>query len=142
MRKYTRQEIDSMNANDLFKLGKNELAVPGISMMGDDEIKNAVLAHLSQKGLIVEAADGGQAAAAAAAPIPAQVYAAYPPYETTGNFAGKSVAEIFRQLQQAWSMGDDTRGFVNGKEMSVTSQQILQPGDRMEFAKPAGAKGG
>ncbi|MBI5654152.1 hypothetical protein HZC53_00640 [Candidatus Uhrbacteria bacterium] len=140
-RKYTRQELKDLGPTGLYKLGKDELKIPGLASMSDEEIANTVVAHLDAKGLLLQDAAPQTAAATAAVPIPAEVNVSYPPYETSGNYAGKSLAEIYDQLREPWSMANNVRCFINGQTANISHATMLKAGDRVEFGKPAGEKG-
>jgi len=55
------------------------------------------------------------------------------------DLGGKSIRGIWNLLQQALNLPRETTVRVNGQ--IVADDHVVQPGDEVEFLKPAGVKG-
>jgi sulfur carrier protein ThiS len=56
------------------------------------------------------------------------------------ELAGMSVGDVFRMLQAPFNIAPTVAALVNGDY--VDEEHQLQAGDHLEFARPAGEKGG
>lgn len=60
-------------------------------------------------------------------------------YSQTGDFAGKTVAEVREMFGQQWKIADDAEA-RNGKQ-EVGEDYVIKPGDEIQFHKRWGEKG-
>lgn len=155
--RWTRAAFEGMNADEVYRIGKDNLKIPGIATMGDDEVRRAVIAVAGQRGLLIESDEDGvvstsRATSAAPAAL-ARVQASYPPHstETAGGegigcaLVGKTVAYAIEALRDPWSIvGDEhLRVYLNGEPIVAAEREttVLKDGDRLEMNRDAGEKG-
>ena len=63
----------------------------------------------------------------------------YGVYSNTGNYAGKTVAQVRTELSHLWNVPNDAVGY-RGKE-KMADDYVLQPEDTIEFHRRSGEKG-
>ena len=159
-KKYTRDQLEAMNAKEMKKMAFNYLGLAGLSKKPKADVIDAIIAFQ----------DGGKGAAVApkkakkakaSGPITGLNFsgqstltnpsASFGSRTTTtihvscgassGQFpvAGKTVKEVGEFLREVLNVDRISTGLVNGKE--VGADYKLKSGDRLEFLKPAGRKG-
>jgi len=159
-KRYTRNQLEAMNAKELKRMAFNYLGLGGLSKKPKSDVVDAVIAFQ----------DGGKAAgiapkkakkAKASGPITGLNFsgsstltnpaARFGSKTTTtihvscgassGQFpvSGKTVREVGEFLREVLNVDRISTGLVNGKE--VDAAYVLKNGDRLEFLKPAGRKG-
>jgi len=63
----------------------------------------------------------------------------YGVYGQPGNYAGKTVGEVRKQLQTAWSIPTDAKAH-KGKA-AMDDSYVIQAGDSIDFHRQLGEKG-
>jgi hypothetical protein len=144
-----KSEIQAMSDDDVYILAKNELRIPAVAQMGNTELRNAVLAHLSAKSELID--DGGAPVAAVAKPGATAVAAMATPVGAVSvrhgaysqdfpNLVGKTIAQAHAALRDTFSIEENPRIYLGGTE-TTNLQHTLKAGETLEFQKRTSAKG-
>ncbi len=153
---YTRETLEAKTAVELKRMCVDELAIPGMTKKPKDTVIAAILdkfgssrATLAKPAAATPAAMSGVAFQAQS--VLTKPGAAFGSKTSTtiqvscgassGNFpvAGRSVKEVGDFLREVLNVDRLSTGLVNGKE--VGAEYVLNPGDTLEYLKPAGKKG-
>jgi hypothetical protein len=154
---FTKDQLEAKSAVQLKRMCVDELAIPGMTKKPKDTVVAAILAKFG-------ACCGATVAKAAAAKPAEMTGVAFQAQSTltkpggafgqkttttiqvscgasSGNFpvAGRSVKEVGEFLREVLNVDRLSTGLVNGKEAGA--EYLLQPGDTLEYLKPAGKKG-
>ncbi|MBI4142576.1 hypothetical protein HY480_01735 [Candidatus Uhrbacteria bacterium] len=141
--KYRLADLQTMPMTDIVRIARIGLKIPQHGLLGDRELREAVIVHARQAGRLDEVSGPSDPAVSKAVATPSKVvYASYPPYtrEPLDGLVGKTVAQAFDMLREPWSIDRDARVLVNGEPVSDRAR-VLAADDRLEFSRPAGAKG-
>jgi len=153
---FTKDQLEGKTAVELKRLCVDELAIPGMTKKPKDIVVAAILAKFGGSGATVTKAAAAKSAPMGGVSFQAQSVLTKPGgafgQKTTttiqvscgassGNFpvAGRSVKEVGEFLREVLNVDRLSTGLVNGKE--VGAEYTLQPGDTLEYLKPAGKKG-
>lgn len=63
----------------------------------------------------------------------------YGVYSQPGNFVGKTVDEVRKNLSAQWNIPTDASAFKGKEQMDAS--YVIQPGDSLEFHRRMGEKG-
>lgn len=83
--------------------------------------------------------ENAQPAQPAAQPAGAKAEIKYGVYAQPGNWAGKTVGDVRNQFSKLWNIPADAAAYV-GKDR-LEDNQVIQPGQAVEFHRRAGEKG-
>ena len=65
----------------------------------------------------------------------------YEPYNEKRPLAGMTVGEVRATFAEAWSIDPKVNAYLNGEKVRNPQKQVVESGDRLEFARQAGEKG-
>lgn len=152
---FSRDQLEAKTAVELKRMCVDELAIPGMTKKAKDIVIDAILDKFGASTATV-AKTAKPAAALEGISFKAQSTMTKPEAgfgnktstaiqvscgASSGAFpvAGRSVKEVGEFLREVLNVDRLSTGLINGKE--VGADYILQPGDTLEFLKPAGKKG-
>lgn len=153
---FTKDQLEAKTAIELKRMCVDELAIPGMTKKPKDTVIAAIMSKFGASGATVAKAAAAKPVSMTGVAFQAQSTltkpgAAFGQKTTTtiqvscgassGNFpvAGRSVKEVGEFLREVLNVDRLSTGLVNGKE--VGAEYTLQPGDTLEYLKPAGKKG-
>ena len=158
MTTFTREQLESKTAKDLKNMCVYELNIPGMTKKPKDIVVDAILAKYgapAEKAAVKEVAKPAMASMAGveftAQSVMTKPGESFGRKTTTtihvscgansGNFpvAGRTVKEVGEFLREVLNLDSLSTGLVNGNQ--AEAGYVLQPGDNLEFLKPAGRKG-
>ncbi|MBI4142832.1 hypothetical protein HY480_03090 [Candidatus Uhrbacteria bacterium] len=150
-KQYRLGELKTCAVDVIVQIARNELKIPQQGLLGDRELREAVISHARQRGLLLEG-DAEVAAAAEAAPggepqdgdgdeAVDPVIVRYTPYDQEfPALVGQTAQYALDQLRTPWSIDPDTRVFLNGDVLEDFSA-ALEAGDVLEISRKSGSKG-
>lgn len=162
-KKYTRAQLEGMNAKVMKKMAFNKMGLVGLSKQPKADVVDAILAAqdapkkkkvAKKKAAVAKKAKGSgpiQGINFSGNSVLSNPSAPFGQKTTTtihvscgassGSFpvVGKTVREVGEFLREVLNVDRLSTGLVNGKE--VAADYVLKSGDRLEFLKPAGRKG-
>jgi hypothetical protein len=158
MATFTREQLEAKTAKELKNMCVYELALPGLTKKDKETVIQAILAKYGTSGpaSISKPTAAAKPEAIKGVEFQAQSTLTKPsaPFgqkttttiqvscgASSGAFpvAGRSVKEVGEFLREVLNVDKLSTGLVNGKE--IPADYVLQPGDNLEFLKPAGKKG-
>lgn len=159
MEKMTKNQMETMTSKELKRICIDDYGIVGVSKKPKEVVIEAILAYYRSKDRVSET----QSRPAEAAPSrlsglefqgksvvtkPDQDFGSRTTTTihvscgaSSGNFpvAGRTVLEIGEFLREVLNVDRFSTGLVNGAE--VSGDYVMQPGDHLEFLKPASKKG-
>jgi len=156
MATFTREQLEAKTAKELKNMCVYELALPGLTKKDKETVIQAILAKYGSGKATISKPTAEAPSKITGVEFQAQSTLTKPSapfgHKTTttiqvscgassGAFpvAGRSVKEVGEFLREVLNVDKLSTGLVNGKE--IPADYVLQPGDNLEFLKPAGKKG-
>jgi hypothetical protein len=159
MEKMTQTQMENMTSKELKRICIDDYGIVGVSKKPKEVVIAAILAYYRSKDRIADTQSGPSAAAPtklAGVEFQGQSVVTKPGEDfgsrttttihvscgaSSGNFpvVGRSVMEIGEFLREVLNVDRLSTGLVNGAE--VSGDYMMQPGDHLEFLKPASKKG-
>lgn len=157
MTTFTREELELKTVPELRQMCVYDLGIPGMTKKPKEIIINAIMEKFGARvnrpyaaqeqvapagitgveftGRSILTKPGGQFGQRTTTTIHVSCGAA------SGSFpvVGRTVTQVAEFLREVLNVDTLSTGLVNGKE--VSQNHVLQPGDALEFMKPAGTKG-
>jgi hypothetical protein len=157
MEKMTITQMENMTSKELKRICIDEYGIVGVSKKPKEVVIDAILNfYRTKEGTQQDAPQRGAATPLSGVEFQGQSVVTKPGEDfgmrttttihvscgaSSGNFpvVGRSVLEIGEFLREVLNVDRLSTGLVNGAE--VSGDYIMQPGDHLEFLKPASKKG-
>lgn len=148
MKKLTVSEINTLGTDTRYELAK-AVRMPDVSMLGDDDILQRLLAMTVEGSLTVEdeametLLTGHLGQTADTKPKTDPVHFFYGSHRRANTeFVGLTIFEAIEQLRPVWNIGHNIRVYLNGHEITATETKgkMLSASDRVELSAPASEK--